>query len=209
MIKDINGIMMTRFKEAKRPLARQRTFVNNVTDHMQICECLASFLRRLVKRVRCFGPKIKLSSELDAADRCVLLLEHLRMWEEDGHGLRILEPVKMRFIEPKFRTGQVVEASWNGFSHRVKILRQYDLDSFEVRMLDGDPYANGKFNRITSSNMRRIALRIKSYRYVNVHQFEDLGFELDGNEVCSVDFNGYAHRKGIVFLNYTYVFLVP
>merc|ERR1719397_1274927 len=54
MIKDINGIMMTRFKEAKSPLARQRTFVNNVTDRMQICECLTSFLRRLIKRLRFF-----------------------------------------------------------------------------------------------------------------------------------------------------------
>merc|ERR1719285_1538741 len=87
MIKDINGIMMSRFKETKRPLARQNTFVKwNFTDNMRMCEWLSSFLRKLIGRFRFFRQRGPAKPEFDAAVRCIMLLEHLRMVEEIGHG---------------------------------------------------------------------------------------------------------------------------
>jgi len=131
-------------------------------------------------------------------DRCIALLEHLRVMSESANTLIVLEQIKIRFIKPKFRTGQEVEALWNGNWHRVKILRQWDISSFEVRMLDGDPHARGEFKQIPSFNMRKIRMRIQSYRYINISRFENLGFKMNGNIVCSVDCDGYAARKGIV-----------
>merc|ERR1719397_898608 len=133
----------------------------------------------------------------DAVERCILQLEHLRIWEETSERLLILEDLKIYLIKPKFRTGQVVEASWNGVWHRVKILRKQDENSFEVRMLDGDPNARGEFKQIRSSKMRRSTVRIQSYRYVNITRFSNLGFALNGKVVSSVDYGGYAASKGI------------
>eukprot|EP00495_Collosphaeridae_sp_1-RS-2012_P003148 TRINITY_DN2615_c0_g1_i1.p2 TRINITY_DN2615_c0_g1~~TRINITY_DN2615_c0_g1_i1.p2 ORF type:complete len:100 (+),score=4.65 TRINITY_DN2615_c0_g1_i1:575-874(+) len=64
-------------------------------------------------------------------------------------------------------------------------------------MLDGDPHARGEFRRITYSNLRKRELRIPTHRYININQFSDLGFKLDGNLVHLVEPGGYAAEKGI------------
>jgi len=196
VIKDINGILMTRFWEKKKQIPVPE---GKLSDQARMCRCLYSFTHRMVVRFPFSHPKDRIPLDIEGAAvaSSITVLTRLGLMKQSSERLTILEPLKIRFVKPKFRTGQVVEASWNGIWHRVMILRQYDEKSFEVRMLDGDPHARGEFRRITYENLRKRVLRIETHRYININQFSDLGFKLNGNLVDLVEPGGYAAEKGI------------
>jgi hypothetical protein len=190
---------MNRFKEDTLPFRRQNRYIFKQTRNFW----------RQVPFLKCWScsssPSVTSDSfcedsyvvEGSAVEKCINLLARLEIAEVEEGDLRIKEPLKLKLVKTRFHTGQVVETMWNGIWHRTKIVRWFDESSCDVRLLDGDPFVRGSLKRIKSANMRFATNKISTHRYITIDRFEDVGFNLDGNVVTSVDYNGYAAQRGI------------
>ena len=100
------------------------------------------------------GTYLDRSSNGSAFDECVNTLERLRYLSRSDGQLKIFKKLEVKLKKPKYKVGQVVEASLRGIWYKGILIRIQNENNYSLRILDLDPRVKAECRSIVSEKIR-------------------------------------------------------